>query len=331
MNNRMLSLILAACMLLAVVSPVAFASETEETTAATEETAEETTEATEETEPEKDASATSGDCGGDISWSLEGSTLTISGTGDMDAGCPWEAHKEKIKSVVFTGGVTMVGAGAFRDFDEITSVEFGSSMREIGAQAFLDCDGLQSIRMPATFRRFGEESFRDCGSLKDIYCVGPMPSFRANCLWTGNHITIHTPTNNPWPQDEVEKLVNNFGGRLEVVNDNGELVYEYTEPTEAPETTEPTTEATTEPVTEETTQVTETTEAPETTVETEPETTASAEQTETAAEDEEETVVEKAGANGWIWIVIVAAVLTGLLVLAMVVRSISHKGGKYSA
>ena len=231
MKKRLSILLFTLVLLLSVLIPAAYAEETEETTEAAEET---TGETTEETVPELDLSVTSGTCGDNITWSIDGSVLTISGTGEMDEGCPWIAHKAFIKKVVFTGGVTLVGAHAFEDFDRITSVDFGDSLWGIGERAFYDCDGLTSIRLPATFRRFEKECFRDCSGLTEVHCAGPMPSFRANCLWNGNHITIYTPVNNPWPQEYVEELVNNFSGRLEVVTEAGDTLYDYTEPTEAP-------------------------------------------------------------------------------------------------
>ena len=40
--------------------------------------------------------------------------------------------------------------------------------------------------------------------------------------------------------------------------------------------------------------------------------------------------MEQVGGNGWIGVVMVAAVLTFLLVGALIFRGMRHKGGKYS-
>lgn len=314
---------MAICLLMSLVFVPAYADETE----ATDETIAETTEETRE--ETRAPSLTYGSCGPALEWNLENGVLTISGSGDMDSGCPWEDHKDSIRKVVFADGVTKVGADAFADCDNLTGIDFGNTMREIDANAFYDCDGLTQLQLPASFRRFGASCFQDCGNLTTVYCAGGMPSFRGNCLWNGNHITIYTPINNPWPQESVEELVNNFGGRLEIVS-GGESMYTYTEPTEPEVTTVPTTEPTTEPTEEATTEPsTQPTTVPtEETVVTEPETTAAPE-TEPVA-TEEETLVEKAGSNGWVWMVIVAAGVTALLVLALVIRMIIHKDGKYT-
>ena len=91
---------------------------------------------------------TSGTCGDGLTWTLEGGTLTVSGSGEMDAGSPWESHKSEIKSVVLTGGVTKVGEGAFADCENLTSINFGSSLKEIDPKGFYNCDSLTSIQSP---------------------------------------------------------------------------------------------------------------------------------------------------------------------------------------
>ncbi len=338
MTKRLLCGLLAAIMLLALLAPLANATETEaaETTSATEETAEATEETEaeeeeEEAEEEKKTAAKTGDCGKDVTWELKNNTLTISGTGAMDDGAPWATRKDKIKKVIFTGSVTYVGADAFSGCEALEAVDFGSALVEIGERAFLGCKSLTTIQLPATFRKFGAEAFRDCSDLETVYCSGPMPSFRGNCLWTGNTITVYTPLNNPWPQDSVQELVNNFGGRLKVIA-TGEVVYEEpkveetteetTEPTTVP--TEAPTEPTTVPTTEEPTEpATEATTAPvETTVFTEPE-------TEPQEKGTVQEAAEEVGSKGWIGLVLIAGVFTFLIIGALVFRGSRRKGGKY--
>lgn len=279
----------------------------------------------------------SGECGEGLTWTLTDGTLTVSGSGEMDAGSPWEAYRSDIKKVVLTGGVTKVGDNAFADCDNLTSVDFGGSLKEIGVKAFQSCEGLTSIHLPATFRKFEQESFLDCSKLTTVYCDGPMPSFRANCLWNGNNITIYYPIDNPWPQTAIDELVNNFGGRLNILKagSDGEEI-----PAPKPsESTQPATEATTAPTTAPTTvPTTAPTTAPTTEATTVPTTAPATQATtipttvpETQAETTEPTMVEQVGGSGWIGVVIVVAVLTLLLIGALTVRGMRHKGGKYSA
>lgn len=346
MKKRLIINLLAVCLLLTMLSPVAFATETadptETTAAAAEETtetaAEETTVPTEApTEPTQTPVATSGTCGDGLTWELDGGTLTVSGSGEMDDGAPWEAYKDRITSVIFTGGVTTVGAEAFMDCENLTSVSFGGSMREIGTAAFKNCTGLTSISLPSTFRRFGAESFMGCTGLKEVHCSGSMPSFNGNCLWTGNYITVYYPVNNAWPLEYVEELENNFGGRLEILSSAGDDPYKYTEPVETEETTETTPEETTVPTTEETTEPTvEPTTMPtaESVTEVTTEATAAPVQTEEITETTEESAVpaeeEDEGGSGLVWLFVVPVVLTVVIICALLLRGMRSKGGKYA-
>ena len=221
------TMLLTLCLLLTALAPRGFAAETDEPVRS---------------------------CGDSLTWSLEGNTLTISGSGAMDdfgGGAPWDGSAEQIHTVILTGGVTTVGAGAFLGYENLTAVDFGDSLKEIGESAFQDCKGLTKISLPAVFRRFGASSFEGCTNLTEVYCAGGMPSFNSNCLWNGSNITIYCPVNNVWPSEYVEELENNFHGRLQVLTASGSDPYNFSHETQAPsqpaETTAP---PTTVPVTQ---------------------------------------------------------------------------------
>lgn len=334
MKKRILMLLLAACLMMNLLPLGALAEEAE-------------------TEAISVSGAKSGTCGENLTWVLEDNTLTISGSGEMDDGAPWEDYKNKIEKLVLTGGVTKIGAESFYDYDRLESVDFGNALVEIGERAFYGCDDLTLIHLPATFRTFGAECFRACNSLQRVYCDGGMPRFNSSCLWTENYISVFYPTNYVWPQESVSQLISNFGGRLGVMMGNydasvladldapGEAV-EETKPAAAetePEETEAATEAATEPVVTEpaivlilpTEAAEETTEAP-----TEEETEAPAE-TEAPTEPETEATepmgLEEAAqtleGKSWIGLVMIAGVLTFLIAGAMIFRAATKKGGRY--
>ena len=140
-----------------------------------------------------------GSCGENLSWSLDGYTLTITGDGAMDDGCPWIEHMDHIERVVLDGAITKIGKEAFYKFDRLETIDFGEALVEIGVRAFSGCEDIEYIRLPATFRTFGAECFRNCENLQYVYCDGPMPSFKDSCLYTGNFIMVFYPGNNPWP------------------------------------------------------------------------------------------------------------------------------------
>ncbi len=199
--SRIFSFLLAL-LLAAALAPVGFADETTETTTETEAPA---------------TKETSGTCGDNLIWELNGSTLTISGSGEMAEGAPWRGHKENIETVILEGGITTVAAEAFSGYKNLSAVDFGGSLREIGKDAFRECLGLKEISLPESFRILGPGCFYGCTELAEIYCYGGMPSFKDSCLWNIPHVMIYFPANNPWPAESVQILADNFGGRLEIV------------------------------------------------------------------------------------------------------------------
>ena len=153
--KRLMINILVAVLLLGVLAPAAFADESI-----------------------LNRHIADGTCGEGLSWSLDGYTLTISGDGEMEDGCPWIEHMDHIERVVLDGAITKIGKEAFYKFDRLETIDFGEALVEIGVRAFSGCDDIEYIHLPATFRRFEAESFRNCESLRYVYCDGPMPSFR---------------------------------------------------------------------------------------------------------------------------------------------------------
>lgn len=298
---------------------------------------------------------TSGTCGNDLTWTLRNGTLTVSGSGEMDAFSPWEESREQITKVIFTGGVTKVGESAFAECVNLEYVNFGDSMREIDTRAFMGCTSLKAIHLPIGFRRFGADSFRDCTALEIVFCDGGMPSFNSGCLWTEGFVKVYYTAKYAWPQEYVIPLVNNFSGHLQVMQGTLDVIADYepedmTPPTEAPTvppTAAPTVAPTVPPVVAPT--------APPVAVPTMPPetypTVAPADtpifateaalapvEPVTPTEPQAPLIVvtepvprqREVGGDGWIGLVIVAAVLTLLLVGALVFRIATHQKGRYS-
>lgn len=194
------------------------------------------------------------ECGAGLKWSLEGETLIITGSGAMDDfsdDTPW--HDSTFRSLELRGGVTYIGANAFRDCDALETVDFGDALYEIGAEAFAFCDGLTSITLPASFKIFGEGAFQNCSNLTQIHCNGRFPSFRQNCLW-GTYADIYYPVERPWGVEYIIQLEEAFGGRIHFYASDGtdpvpDETEDPTQPTQQP-THSPTQMPETEPVPE---------------------------------------------------------------------------------
>ena len=111
---------------------------------------------------------------GNISWKIEGSTLTISGTGDMpdyvnSQTAPWyNNYRETIKTVVINDGVTSIGEDAFWNCDNLTTITIPNSVKSIRDGAFDLCESLISISIPNSVTSIGVGAFRECRSLTSI-------------------------------------------------------------------------------------------------------------------------------------------------------------------
>ena len=282
------------------------------------------------------AEAVTGTCGDGIEWTYEDGTLTVSGSGPMEnfeALAPWDDYRGEITKAVISDGITTVGDNAFRDYDALQEVSIGNNVTTLGKGSFLGCDALVRIHLPSSFRVFDEECLRDCKKLTAIHCEGTFPSFRLNCLW-GSSVKIYYPASRPWPVKLVQELEENFGGRIEFLDSDGNDPYTPEKPTET--TAEAATEATTQPTTEPAAQLpTE----PETLPATEPvtvPTTAPEETTQAATEASfpytmpteppEEEAPRRSGAG--VGLALIGLVLCGVG-LGMLVFRRPKKGGKY--
>ena len=140
--------------------------------------------------------ATSGKCGEHLTWSYSGSTLTITGRGDMtdfpeSEKAPWYPLRNVIHRVVLTNELTSIGRLAFYNCknlkainlpddvrrignyafagcEKLTLATFGTKLGHIGAGAFYGCLRLSSIRLPNTVTYIGDQAFYRCESLITI-------------------------------------------------------------------------------------------------------------------------------------------------------------------
>ena len=114
----------------------------------------------------------SGTCGDNLTWTLDGGVLVISGTGAMtlysSSQSTWAAAKMKIRSVVIESGVTSIGYSAFSNCSNLTSVEIPDSVTSIGDYAFSDCSSLASIAIPNSITSIGQGAFSGCSRLTSI-------------------------------------------------------------------------------------------------------------------------------------------------------------------
>ena len=110
---------------------------------------------------------------GDLKWSYDDSTktLTISGSGDMpgeDVAIPWKGFRDDIEKVVICKGVTSISKNAFFKCISLNSVSIPSGVTVISRQAFAGCTNLTSISIPSTVTKIDMNVFEGCHKLENV-------------------------------------------------------------------------------------------------------------------------------------------------------------------
>ncbi|MBR4868539.1 MAG: leucine-rich repeat protein, partial [Clostridia bacterium] len=107
---------------------------------------------------------------GSCIWVLDGTVLTISGTGAManytsSSPAPWGTA---ITEVVIEKGVTRVGNYAFNKCNKLTSASIPNSVTTIGSYAFYSCTALSSVTIPDSVKYINSYAFYGCLGLSSI-------------------------------------------------------------------------------------------------------------------------------------------------------------------
>ena len=99
---------------------------------------------------------------GSLSWTLsDDGTLTVGGIGAIpDYGKsgeasptiderPWGKYRDAVTKLVVQNGVTRIGDRAFQGFEKLESAELASSVGSVGIWAFQNCYALRNVQMPS--------------------------------------------------------------------------------------------------------------------------------------------------------------------------------------
>lgn len=136
----------------------------------------------------------SGTWGENITWTLVGTTLTISGQGEMDREVysettyPWSYYQNAIVELVVEEGVTSIAERAFTYFRELEQVQLSSTLTTIGEAAFQMCPKLKQVELPDAVTSVEPWAFDSCSALESIRLSESMTSISGYML-SGTAIT----------------------------------------------------------------------------------------------------------------------------------------------
>ncbi|MCR4665296.1 MAG: leucine-rich repeat domain-containing protein [Paludibacteraceae bacterium] len=143
------------------------------------------------------ANSDSGTCGDNLTWTFDGKTLTVSGTGAMtdytdSSIAPWYAFRTVILDVIIEDGVTTIGNHAFYGCTDLTSITVSNSVTRYGDSAFRGCYGLTSVTIPRNVTSIGDRAFNSCRNLAAMMVESGNTTYdsRNNC-----NAIIETATN----------------------------------------------------------------------------------------------------------------------------------------
>ncbi len=127
-----------------------------------------------------DSEVLTGQCGDNLTWTIEDGTLTISGTGEMwdygtedhyeigaQTNVPWWEYKNIISGIVLEQGITKIGEYAFAGCSSFKgNLVIPDSVMSIGERAFSECSGLTGdLIIPGSVTSIGEGAFCLCSGL----------------------------------------------------------------------------------------------------------------------------------------------------------------------
>ncbi len=110
----------------------------------------------------------------EITYKIDGETLTISGDGAMvdyyvnEVYPPWNSRLYTIKHIIIEDGVTYIGGSAFRGLEQLETVTVGADVKEIGSYAFYGCLKLTEINLPEGLQVISNDAFFGCSALDNV-------------------------------------------------------------------------------------------------------------------------------------------------------------------
>ena len=93
------------------------------------------------------------------------------------------ANDEKLTKVNIPSSVTTIGSGAFYGCTSLASVSIPDSVTDIGTMAFYGCVSLEEIKLPSNLKQLLSETFNYCQALESIEIPEGVTSIGPSCFY----------------------------------------------------------------------------------------------------------------------------------------------------
>ena len=105
-----------------------------------------------------------GSCGTSATWNISGSTLTISGSGEVTQ-TGWSASMDSIKTIVIENGITSLPNYAFSGYTKLESLSMADSVTKIGTNMCSGCSALKTVQFSESLKLISSNAFSNCKSI----------------------------------------------------------------------------------------------------------------------------------------------------------------------
>ncbi len=147
-----------------------------------------------------------------ISWSIDGSTMYLEGSGDMILTyeylpeIPWyNEGTENVETLIIGEGITSIAEGAFSSFGKLKNIQFPESLTTIGPSAFLSCEGLEQVVLNDRVTRIQSGAFAGCESLKLISIPANVYEISGDAFYNCYDLTIQG-ISGTYPEEVAKEL-----------------------------------------------------------------------------------------------------------------------------
>ena len=141
----------------------------------------------------------SGTWGDNLTWTLDGTRLIISGQGDMapevysESTYPWTYYRDAIAEIVVEEGVTGIAERAFYFSSELAQISLPDTLTSIGEYAFSNCPKLRAVELPDSVTSLGGSVFSNCETLESVRLSESLTMLPGYLLSSTAITSIHIP------------------------------------------------------------------------------------------------------------------------------------------